>query len=731
MSFADRMAVVNEEESPIVKAARRVAALPVRGPLSAEEVEAISGEEVTSQAWREGFRFWEPQARTLLLAATEGGAHVPYRVGGGKSLCAFAALKVFARQGARRLVLHVPPRVYAQTMVKKIPQAWRALGMDLPIHGLGGGLPRERRQRLASSGWTGVYVLPFSLLSCEDADEMLDALDPDAVVVDEAHHLGFRHTSNSVRRSVRARRWEDMMRARDRRCVVLSGSMDIHSIRDSHHLMTLALRENSPLPLERTVLRQWAEVLDADTAKEPDPERVRALLPVLDWARHAIRSGRIDPALARGPLTPDAQGLRRAYRLRRDSAPGVVASTGEDDVGTSLIYRNLPADLPEFTDARACELEIAHPPLDPKAADRFFVPAVAFAHLPDGDRVNALIWAIDRRARTPAGDVIEHGFHGFKWKNEISAGIYNELTWPTVEKGMQARAIDQGTAADLLERSKKQYRAWQSYASELRYFLDGDRVPGLDTPELVGTEIKHHGDRRLPVDLVKKWQKAKGMIFDGIVLRVPSQHRVSDYKIRRAIQWAKEEVPAGKGGMVWVENIEVGRWALELFLAEFGADRVLYCPGGNRTDADFSVPARIEKTRTKFCIASIGANGEGKDIEWMEHMFFLQCPRSAKEMQQTVARLHRPGQMADELHVDVCLTTAFDHQLFNCMLRDAIYSHVADQPQKVIYGDYDSTPEAPFPRNYPPDFLTERGFNQVRRLDLPGEKLLESVGGAA
>ena len=718
-ALADMVATTDLEDSPIMREARRVASLPIAGVLTPEEVDAISRAEVTSAAYAEGFRAWEVQARTLLSVMTGSGAAIPASVGAGKSNCGFLAAKHWWRTGARKMILHVPSRAVVQTISKKIPQAWRVFGIDIPVHNLAGLVP-EKRRKLAATGWRGLYIMPYSLLSADDADDVLAAIDPDGVIADECHHIALRAAGDQVKASARAKRWLAMMRKRKRKLLAMSGTMDAHCVRDSQHLLALALGDGCPLPIETVYLKMWADVLDDDRPQEPDPERIRGLMPVLEFAIDAVRRGRVLKDAVSGPLTPDPQGLRRAYRLRRDTTHGIVASSGTDADGAaaSLNFRNFPILGGELTQAEACDLELRHPAYDADDPRARFVPAQSFASMDSVMRVKALLWAVARRSRTPSGDVIQHAFHGFKWQTEISSGFYNEQVWPTAHDLVQKRGISIEDAEDVLKRSVKQFEKWQVYCGHLRRFLDDDHVKGLDTPELVGNEIKHHGARRLPEKLVKAWQLAKGLVFDGMVARVSRQERVSDWKIRHAIEWARREVPEGKGAVVWVYNVELGQWAYELFLKEFGVDRVLHCPESKRADNDFADPKRAG---TRLCVTSLPAHFQSKDLEYFEHQFFLQAPRVAKMAQQSIGRLHRHGQLADELNVDFCLSTNFDHQNYSAMLRDAVYAHVTDQPQKVVYGDYESTEAAPFPRKYPPSFLEEQGFEKVRRLG-PGEE---------
>ena len=202
----------------------------------------------------------------------------------------------------------------------------------------------------------------------------------------------------------------------------------------------------------------------------------------------------------------------------------------------------------------------------------------------------------------------------------------------------------------------------------------------------------------------------------GAVKRESSAVRVCDYKIQHAIAWY-QSLSKGTAALIWYDNIELGAWAAEMF-REAGID-TLHCPAGSRADNDL---ATIEETGKcdQAVVLSINAHREGKNLQvGIQESFYLQSPRDAGWMQQSIGRLHREGQPADEIFVHQCLTTPFDSENFAACLVDAAYQHASGgNRQKIIYAGYD-----PLPQMYPPEFLQERGL-EVQALDDQSQSLL-------
>lgn len=171
------------------------------------------------------------------------------------------------------------------------------------------------------ASWYAVYphsikVISYSTISTKGAD-LLQRLQPDLIIADEAHDL--RHlTSNRSRRA--------LSYILDTGCVFvpLSGTMTERSIHDYVHLYALALRDRSPLPNDSTI-DVWSSVLDSKTNPSAnDKLALRRLLP-------AHRSSTVET-------------LRAAYKRRLLHTPGVITGSPEL-LGTGLeIHRWLDCD---------------------------------------------------------------------------------------------------------------------------------------------------------------------------------------------------------------------------------------------------------------------------------------------------------------------------------------------------------------------------------------------------
>jgi hypothetical protein len=108
----------------------------------------------------------------------------------------------------------------------------------------------------------------------------------------------------------------------------------------------------------------------------------------------------------------------------------------------------------------------------------------------------------------------------------------------------------------------------------------------------------------------------------------------------------------------------------------------------------------------ELVIASSGAFGQGKNLQHYKHQILAQWCRTAPRMQQLLGRLHRQGQEAKVVVAHTLRVTDFDHEQAYSTLLDTIYdkqTHGGDR--KLLIAEW-----RPRPREYPPDFLRERGF---------------------
>ncbi len=651
---------------------QRIVGLSISHPFTPEEVEYYNREHVQAAAYDNGFRLDPLQAMSVATYEIYDGLFAPIAVGGGKTLISLMCACIAFSKGLERILLHVPSPVLSQLVQTDIPWARSRVHINYPIHVLGG-KSRDNRRAIAASTRKGLYIMPYSLLSTEDASENLEAIDPQLTILDEAHNLA-NHSAARTRRVVNYWR-KRQLAGKQMELVILSGTITGKSIKDYYHLIKPCLKENCPLPLSDRMTTDWALLVDA-VASGPEavisPLGAAPIQPVVQWARQNFPK-------FKGGFSDDVYGFRKAFQCRLNSAPGVVAS-GDASIGTSLIFQNRPVE--------------------------------GYASHPDFPLLKQLIDQVEDMWQTPNGDEIEFAIHKWKWLNELSCGFYNELTWPSPEVYAKRKGIAEFEAGQILERAKMHHLVNQEYAKLLRHFLEHTHRVGCDTPFLVGQEMMRNGDKSVGAELYRAWKDAKDLEFEGMPDRDARGVRVCDYKIQASVAWAKELQAKKEGGVIWYHSHEIGEWMTE-YLHAAGMGTALHCPAGEQYNKllriDDSDTARKKDMSGRILVASIGAHAEGKNLQYMQNMLVLQWPRPAKKAEQLIGRLHRRGQQADELYVRTMQTLAFDEQVFAACLNDSLYIHQSTgNRQKLIYAAYD-----PRPRIFPPAVLDQRGLEIV------------------
>ncbi len=306
------------------------------------------------------------QNAMLAEAATANGGFFPVGVGYGKTLTSLLLPHTMA---SRRAVLLVPAQMRRQ-LLADIPHL--AQHFNLPpftadcLHRDKAGGAFFTTEIPPPSG--DLVVLAYSQLSSSNFAEILDLLQPDLIIADEAHNL--RH-----RDAARTRRFLRYFKDHPEcRFVAMSGTLTSKSICDYAHLSELALRKNSPLPKPWRELQSWAAVLDAQN----DPTA-----PNFQYAGEG--------ALAL--LCDDQETPRDGFRRRMIQTPGVVA-----------------------TDASAvqCSLTIGLDDAD---------------FLAKGSEIDSMLAAFEK-TWTIGGQEIDSAAHAAKVRRRIMQGFYYKWTWP-------------------------------------------------------------------------------------------------------------------------------------------------------------------------------------------------------------------------------------------------------------------------------------------------------------
>lgn len=124
--------------------------------------------------------------------------------------------------------------------------------------------------------------------------------------------------------------------------------------------------------------------------------------------------------------------------------------------------------------------------------------------------------------------------------------------------------------------------------------------------------------------------------------------------------------------IVWYEHVAVGEALAKL------TGWPLFDAG---TDASASTDDII--------IASIAVQGTGKNLQHYSNNFFASLPPNGTTFQQTIARTHRPGQLADVVTAGWYAHTLETAQALEKIRADAAYQlETTGAPQKVLYATH-------------------------------------------
>ena len=581
----------------------RICLLPTWEWPTEEEVEEFNKRHVLASAYNAGFRFRVEQVASFLAYQQTGGGFLPLGVGLGKTaICLYTASLAYDK-GIKKILLLVPPEVYHQLLAVDLPWARKRFTLGYPVTALHG-LTQARRKLAVDRKQRGLFVMPYSYLSVKDTDYMLDKINPGLIIADEVHLL------KNIDKSARAKRVMKFLDERGCEFVCMSGTITDKGLKDYAHLIVRALKEGSPLPMQASVRRDWALVIDSNASAGAEVS-TGPIMPLVFWARREFPDEKFAASRA---------GLRKAYKNRLVTTPGVVSS-GDSGVKCSLMVSNIPvtnewSDLPQYE---------------------------------GGQELYDLAMAVEEDWLTPSGDEIEHAIHKFKWLKELTAGFYNKLYWASPAVWAKRRNVSEDQAKELLDGAMTHHEARQDYAKALRAFFKEVHVSGLDTPLLVGGFFGNvrAGKSTLPKGmegLYDLWIKVKDLEFEGMPQRDSAVVRVCPYKIDACIEWVKSlpKKQFKKGGIVWVLNKGIGVWAVERFRA--AGIEVMPCPAGNPYNK------RILESHGQWVIASLRGHGTGKNLQFHENQYFLQWPRGAVRAEQTLGRMHRQGQQADALN---------------------------------------------------------------------------------
>lgn len=251
------------------------------------------------------------QAWALWEARQYGGILGPIGVGYGKTLLDMLTPMV---AGAKRAVVFLPTNLKQQFL----DVDWHYYGQHWNLPNLSGGQFRY-------PGRPMLYVVAFSELSGAKSTELLDELQPDVVVVDEAHSLKNMTASRTKRFTRYFKKHPEV------KLFAWSGTLIAKSIKDYAHHAQFSLHQGSPVPANYVTLEAWASALDPSDLPSPPGRLVE--------------------------LTAGAYDVREGFKQRVMETGGVISSGDAASCQASLTISEREVEAPASVQSALAQLE--------------------------------------------------------------------------------------------------------------------------------------------------------------------------------------------------------------------------------------------------------------------------------------------------------------------------------------------------------------------------------------
>jgi len=285
-----------------------------------------------------------------------------------------------------------------------------------------------------------------------------------------------------------------------------------------------------------------------------------------------------------------------------------------------------------------------------------------------------LIKDVNETWTTPSGDEFDYALQKFKWMNELSQGFYNNLIWPE--------------DVPLLEEAKERFAVEQELNREIRQFLSGPHKEGLDTPLLLRLNMKNHGATYVGPTMYDLWKLWKSLDREGLPSRISVPVRVSDFKIKETVSAWNKLNKDGSGGVIWYYHDAFGKWLFDAFK---GREDVIFAPAGVKTKEQITDP---KFAKGKTIIATLSGHGTGTN--GLQHIFkkslYAQNLHTATLAEQSLARIHRHGQVADEVEAHIMTASVYDDMHLTGILRNSYYLHLTHGQQRLLLGSWINAP---------------------------------------
>jgi len=356
-------------------------------------------------------------------------------------------------------------------------------------------------------GAPSLHFVPYSRLSRPDSTDLLERMNPDLIICDEAHSVSAR-TSSRTNRLLRY-----LANHEGIRFCAWSGTLIKKSIRDQAHLMAHALGVNSPMPLDPDDVEAWAAVFDPSPTPDTETSTAQKLYSAFECnskQRKWYQGGGVN------------EGVRQGYRQHILETPGVI-STREASVGCSLPFHERRVVLP--------------------------------------DAVKKALRDVRELMKRPDGEELVEATEIAMCARNVASGFYFFWAFPGIPCTCPPDAFIQAKRCEHCQFIDEWYRRRAAWHKELRERLQSFEVH-MDSPMLCSNAAVRAFqdppyDGSLPVWHAKAWQPWQNIC--NSVNYVPKVKWIDEFFAQDAANWTKEH-----RGIVWCQSSAFGKKVAEL-----------------------------------------------------------------------------------------------------------------------------------------------------------------------
>lgn len=294
--------------------------------------------------------------------------------------------------------------------------------------------------------------------------------------------------------------------------------------------------------------------------------------------------------------------------------------------------------------------------------------------VPCDQEVDQAFYTLRKKAETPDGWIQPDGLSQNRIARQLALDFYmvwdpRPPTWWSTPRQRWSKVCRY-----LIQRNRRDLDSQKPMRDSIKqgHYNDRSFAESWFDPANVFSDVKY-----ATPDILTNWENVEHS-FEPQAVPV----WISDVALRTCAAW----MAGAKRSIVWVEHRAFGRKLSEMTGAPY------YGAQGLDRNGRF-----IEQSREDCIIASVGSNGEGRNLQHLfDRNLITSMPPNGMQAEQLIGRTHRDYQVSDSVTFDI-LHGCLEHQkaLQQACLDAANLQQTLGQEQKLCYA-----PPLTYPRPY-------------------------------